>query len=166
MLIGISPQTEPSDALNLAMYGKKGARDWMSPPEKKAGLSNKIPAIGSVYNTAPSFDAQMPGAYPEGSMQNPVTHLGVFANGIKQQDSSDYDSDDLDDLLRANMESGLDMHGNPLQPGMQAQYNYVVNDPRKTDEEIRALLANIRPDEDLPKEDREGTPDAMAYPLV
>jgi hypothetical protein len=41
-----------------------------------------------------------------------------------------------------------------------------MNDPRKTNEEIKALIENIRPDEDLPAENREGTPEGLKYPLV
>ncbi|KAL8988484.1 MAG: hypothetical protein Q9177_002453 [Variospora cf. flavescens] len=44
--------------------------------------------------------------------------------------------------------------------------NYVANDPTKTTAEIKELLDNIRPDEDLPEENREDTPDAMVYPLM
>ncbi|KAL8783322.1 MAG: hypothetical protein Q9213_004697 [Squamulea squamosa] len=40
------------------------------------------------------------------------------------------------------------------------------NDPTKTLAELKELLNNIRPDEDLPPENREGTPDAMVYPLM
>ena len=46
------------------------------------------------------------------------------------------------------------------------RYNYLTNDPTKTSAEIKALLENIRPDEELPPENREGTPDAMTYPLL
>ncbi|KAL8723189.1 MAG: hypothetical protein Q9225_000455 [Loekoesia sp. 1 TL-2023] len=44
--------------------------------------------------------------------------------------------------------------------------NYLTNDPTKTTAEIKDLLENIRPDEELPIENREGTPDAMVYPLM
>ena len=44
--------------------------------------------------------------------------------------------------------------------------NYLTNDPTRTTAEIKSLLENIRPDEDLPPENREGTPDAMKYPLM
>lgn len=44
--------------------------------------------------------------------------------------------------------------------------NYLTNDPTRTSAEIKSLLENIRPDEDLPAENREGTPDAMTYPLM
>ncbi|KAL9601796.1 MAG: hypothetical protein Q9219_002286 [cf. Caloplaca sp. 3 TL-2023] len=43
--------------------------------------------------------------------------------------------------------------------------NYLTNDPTKTAAEIKDLLENIRPDEELPMENREGTPDALVYPL-
>lgn len=48
---------------------------------------------------------------------------------------------------------------------MQEQVGYIVNDPRKNAQEIQDLLENIRPDVDIPPEDREGTPDALVYPL-
>lgn len=44
--------------------------------------------------------------------------------------------------------------------------DYVRHDPTKTQDEIKALLENIRPDMEIPPEDREGTPDAMVYPLM
>ena len=44
--------------------------------------------------------------------------------------------------------------------------DYLSHDPTRTTEEIKSLLENIRPDEELPPENREGTPDAMTYPLM
>lgn len=44
--------------------------------------------------------------------------------------------------------------------------DYVRADPTKTVEEIQTLLENIRPDMDIPPEDREGTPEALVYPLL
>ncbi|KAL8903274.1 MAG: hypothetical protein Q9207_004043, partial [Kuettlingeria erythrocarpa] len=44
--------------------------------------------------------------------------------------------------------------------------NYLTNDPTRTKAEIQDLLENIRPDEDLPEENREDTPEAMVYPLM
>lgn len=46
------------------------------------------------------------------------------------------------------------------------RYDYLTNDPTRTAGEIKSLLENIRPDEDLPPQNREGTPDAMMYPLM
>ena len=56
--------------------------------------------------------------------------------------------------------------GPMLNPNVAEYYDYVTNDPTKTRDEIRSLLENIRPDSDLPKEGREGTPEAMKYPLM
>ncbi|KAL8867186.1 MAG: hypothetical protein Q9174_005822, partial [Haloplaca sp. 1 TL-2023] len=44
--------------------------------------------------------------------------------------------------------------------------DYLTNDPTRTTAEIKELLENIRPDEELPPENREGTPNAMVYPLM
>ena len=44
--------------------------------------------------------------------------------------------------------------------------DYVANDPTRTSAEIKCLLENIRPDEDLPPENREGTPEAMMFRLM
>ena len=46
------------------------------------------------------------------------------------------------------------------------RYDYLTNDPTRTTAEIRSLLENIRPDEELPPENREGTPEAMQYALM
>jgi SNF2 family DNA or RNA helicase len=42
----------------------------------------------------------------------------------------------------------------------------VTNDPTKTHEELKNLLANIRPDEEVEPENREGTPEAMKCTLM
>ncbi|OWP03759.1 hypothetical protein B2J93_7246 [Marssonina coronariae] len=49
--------------------------------------------------------------------------------------------------------------------GMQDQLEIPVNDPRRTAQEIQDLLENIRPDAELAPEDREGTPEGLAYAL-
>lgn len=54
----------------------------------------------------------------------------------------------------------------PLNHRMADELDYVMNDPRKTTQEIKELLENIRPDIELPPEDREGTPEGLKYPLV
>lgn len=56
--------------------------------------------------------------------------------------------------------------GFPTSSAAAAYYDYVTNDPTKTRDEIKSLLENIRPDMELPPENREGTPEAMKYPLM
>lgn len=48
----------------------------------------------------------------------------------------------------------------------QERVEYLSNDPTRTKAEIQSLLENIRPDEDLPPQNREGTPEAMTYALM
>ena len=126
-------------------------------------------AKGNGYSIGTAaFNANIPGAFPGGSMHKPAAYLGYQVDNADRhlyQDTTADGSDDGLDYLRSYMENGQDMHGNPLDARMQAQFNYVVNDPRKTEQEIKTLIANIRPDEDLPKENREGTPKELAYPL-
>lgn len=64
-----------------------------------------------------------------------------------------------------NFQNGTDMQGNPLNDRLLSYMNDIREDPRKNEEEIRDLLSNIRPDMDIPEEEREGTPEALRYPL-
>ena len=81
-------------------------------------------------------------------------------------------SDDLSPSRWAD--NAFALHGiNASDPANRQLYNqymdrvdYVTNDPTRTVAEIKSLLENIRPDEDLPPENREGTPEAMTYPLM
>ncbi|KAL2130227.1 hypothetical protein VTI74DRAFT_6724 [Chaetomium olivicolor] len=58
-----------------------------------------------------------------------------------------------------------DADGNPLDSRLANFLDDYVNDPRKTEEDIKQLLSNIRPDMEIPEEERGETPDAMKYPL-
>ncbi|CUS15134.1 unnamed protein product [Tuber aestivum] len=68
----------------------------------------------------------------------------------------------------------VDRDGNPLNDGWPSTYraeignyiNHIRNDPTKTSEQLKTLMANIRPDMEIPPENREGTPDDMTYPLM
>jgi len=51
-------------------------------------------------------------------------------------------------------------------PQINQYIDYVRHDPTKTVDEIKKLLENIRPDMDIPPENREGTPEALVYPLM
>lgn len=59
----------------------------------------------------------------------------------------------------------VDSFGRPLNDRLRSYVADLQDDPRKTEEEIKDLLANIRPDEEIPVEDRVGTPEALRYPL-
>lgn len=68
---------------------------------------------------------------------------------------------------RTNFDDGMyGQFNDALDDRIAHQLDYIINDPRKTNDEIKALIENIRPDEDLPVENREGTPEGLKYPLV
>lgn len=71
----------------------------------------------------------------------------------------------IDRTANIDYSSGLDMYGEPLDDRIRDYIHDVVDDPRKNEEEIRELLANIRPDMDIPQEDRGDDPVALRYPL-
>lgn len=122
----------------------------------------------------------MPGSFPSGTMQASGDHLGYTVNSIPTYGgynpsrpapgSQDYsNSVPFVDLIRRTGTQAYgamtDFFGRPMDEAMAGQVDYILNDPRKTNEEIKALLENIRPDLDLPAENREGTPTGLKYPL-
>lgn len=66
---------------------------------------------------------------------------------------------------RIDFENMLDGDGYPLSSRLVNFLDDYVNDPRKTEEEIQQLLSNIRPDMEIPEEERGETPEAMKYSL-
>lgn len=58
-----------------------------------------------------------------------------------------------------------DASGNPLDDRLTNYIFDVMDDPRKTAEEIQNLLDNIRPDMEIPAEERGETPEALKYSL-
>lgn len=64
-----------------------------------------------------------------------------------------------------NWDEGLDEFGSPLPDHVRSYIDDYMADPRKTDQQIKELLANISPDMDMTEEDREGTPEGLRYPL-
>lgn len=67
-----------------------------------------------------------------------------------------------DGALMLNENRPMPIHN----PQINQYIDYVRHDPTKTVDEIKKLLENIRPDMDIPPENREGTPEALVYPLM
>ncbi|KAI0008219.1 SNF2 family N-terminal domain-containing protein [Xylariaceae sp. FL0662B] len=62
-------------------------------------------------------------------------------------------------------ENGTDRFGNPLPQHVRNVVNGIMENAGSSEEEIRQLLASIRPDEELTSEDRDNTPEQLRYPL-
>lgn len=63
-----------------------------------------------------------------------------------------------------NYANGMDINGIPLDRRVMDIYDTPA-DPRQTEQELQELLKNISNDRDIPKDEREGTPIGLKYPL-
>jgi len=130
------------------------------PPGFPAYSKQPGASSSNVYRNSPSFGMIPGSAGPSGLRsilnQNPLSQILFQSTGY-------------------NVGSMVDVHGNPIDPRMSqldnalngrlAEISDYVHDPRRTTQEIQDLLENIRPDIEIPKEDREGTPDGLKYAL-
>lgn len=111
-----------------------------------------LPGFASVSQLA-SLDR--PGLLNNGSYFSDVDYLGgqpSLASTIHRANNIDFQ----------NM---TDLDGNPLNPRLANYLDDFVHNPVKTEEEIQQLLSNIRPDMEIPEEERGETPAGMKYPL-
>ena len=127
-------------------------------------------AANAAYSLLDNQINNYPGTTPAyGSSSLPYGGAGSSVNS-----SNFIDLDDYAPPYQNAVHSALSGHSinidDPLNRDLVDRYidrvNYLTNDPTRTTAEIKSLLENIRPDEDLPPENREGTPDAMKYPLM
>ncbi|KXJ93695.1 SNF2 family N-terminal domain-domain-containing protein [Microdochium bolleyi] len=118
-----------------------------------------------MYQSGAQFNSAgfpMGSQYPYGS--RPGSLVGGSANLFGQSMPNTLASI-IDRTSSFDYTNGLDMFGNPLDERIQGYIHDIVDDPRKNEEEIRELLANIRPDMDIPEEDRKDDPAGLRYPL-
>ncbi|KUJ08350.1 uncharacterized protein LY89DRAFT_711734 [Mollisia scopiformis] len=155
-------QTATGDALQMALFG--GLRkqpDWTN----GAPGSSQNPFTGKSEFVYPT-NLHTPAPGQGYTMSNLPVYGGGLANPSSAFGQPAPFFDPLDDLIShaGNNFDEISRHLN-LDPSMNGTLDYIMNDPRKTNQEIKNLLENIRPDEDLPPENREGTPDGLVYPL-
>ena len=142
-------------------YGN-GAANFVYPSATLGGLSRNY---GGMYPGYAGGDMQNGGLSLRHSLSN--VSGSIFGAGLLD---NPINIDQLDHSLglgggrQNDLTRGI--FNRPYDARMGEQIDYIMNDPRKTNEEIKALLENIRSDEELPAEDREGTPEGLVYPLV
>lgn len=132
------------------------------------GSSN---ALGGAWTSAQNLLNQGVGGYPNNNYGTGDRTASDTSTGPAVIDLDAYE--DQQSMLREFHQNRVrNMTQRPFGDSQEEldQYmdrvNYLANDPTKTTAEIKELLNNIRPDEELPPENREGTPDAMVYPLM
>ncbi|KAH6697470.1 SNF2 family domain-containing protein [Plectosphaerella plurivora] len=166
-----------------------GHNPWLVPtqPNNHASQPNWLQQVEDMQRS-------MPGGFPAGPSQVPSSaNFGGYISSDEDRDEPSHrrraaphpsqrpappcgpqppqrprPSAVQDAISRVNMfdfENMTDAFGNPLDPRIANYARDVADDPRMSKSDIDQLLANIRPDMDIPEEDRADTPAAMTYPL-
>jgi len=112
-----------------------------------------FPGYGGALNPS-LLDMNRPGYLHNGSYLTPGS--SSYGNSL---------SSVIGQTNGVSFDNFTDTYGNQLNPNLVNFLTDYVEDPRKTEEEIQNLLSNIRPDMDIPAEERGETPEALRYPL-
>ncbi|KAH8588528.1 SNF2 family N-terminal domain-containing protein [Bisporella sp. PMI_857] len=167
------PQNRDSSALQMAMFGNQPLPSWQmngSPMTSHPFGSMSGPLQGTMQHpfgatTVPVTGYDGTNVYnAAGFGSGPHSFNGSAFHNMQSVPSLDLTGIDNDDALAdgiANIRANMDMFSGS---GFD-QLDYIMNDPRKTNEEIKSLLENIKPDVDVSPESRDGTPDGLKYPL-
>lgn len=164
------------NAYGSAMTGGHNPSPWTHNAGLGQAIASAASAAKGTYNAAYSLAEQQLMGYNDFSSSaygNPYAY-GQMGTSLNPQVIPDSDLDYYglpQQSIVHNVLSGHSINANdPKNRELVDRYtdrvNYLTNDPTRTSAEIKSLLENIRPDEDLPAENREGTPDAMTYPLM
>lgn len=155
----------PFDYQSAAGYGGTSLSNnisaWPASPGSLQPYQSLSPDY-ELYSCFPSqYDTPLYGYGQTGTSSNPqVIHDNDFNfNTLPKQE-----------IVQNNLHGFSTNPDDPSNRELLERYtdpvNYHTNDPTRTSAEIKSLLENIRPDEDLPVENREGTPNEMTYPLM
>ncbi|KAF7955746.1 hypothetical protein EAE96_004670 [Botrytis aclada] len=117
-----------------------------------------------------SITGSMHSSHPQNSMHGPGSMFDIDAMSEHGMGPTNFNS------LRGTVSNGgnfPDVKSNlsflspsfAYTPQMTERMEHVINDPRKTEKEIKDLLENIKAEIEIPLEDREGTPEGLRYPL-
>ncbi|KAK4042477.1 P-loop containing nucleoside triphosphate hydrolase protein [Parachaetomium inaequale] len=154
---GTSDGLQSIPAIELARQtsmARQGGTPW--PPVGPIGSQLHLAGRGVLNGYSLALDANRPGFMTNGTYHIPpgpsLFPAPSLASTIGRVNGFDFNR-------------MTDVHGNPLNERLTNFLDDYVNDPRKTEEDIQQLLSNIRPDMDLPEEERGQTPAAMKYSL-
>lgn len=185
--MGVSPFSSPLPGINYApnISAAESARQAALSRQQgylpSSGFETTANGVGLPgFNSANGFADYVGDVFPMASLGNrpgtlnpgayaPLQTWGSNSNPCVAASSQVPPGGYLPNIINRTNDidwaNGLDAVGNPLSANLRSYYEDLHDDPRKTDQEIKDLLANIRPDEDIPEEDRIGTPEQLRYGL-
>lgn len=145
----VSGSSSSKDALQQALFGGQPKHEWMNvaqpqtngnfvyPQDKKNGQQIDLTGDFSL-NDVPEFDP----LFDESPDDDQLADIyAQAANGNSYDDLSVLDQQRMNSM------------------------GYVLRDPQNSAKELKELLENIKPDVDVPPEQREPTPVALVHPL-
>ncbi|PWY88357.1 hypothetical protein BO70DRAFT_427146 [Aspergillus heteromorphus CBS 117.55] len=147
----LQPNRHPLDRMNNGP-----GRSYIMPmPPSRPSLSSAMGRPGTTFS--PHVMSSTMARLNSGKDMLAQATRALFGDAGPYQGSSDYPSFDPDYVGQRNYDMAMnrlnDIYGS-------------AEDPKKTQEEIVKLLESIRPDSEISLKDREGTPDALKYPLL
>jgi hypothetical protein len=140
----------------------------------RPAMAGPSPFAVATSHFPPLVDLTLPGTMASGSygaVGNIGTNFytGSAAAAAAAGPSGSSSTNHLADLIgwtsNYDLTKMTDGFGNPLSSRLTSYIDDVVNDPRKTSQEIKELLSNIRPDMEIPEEERGQTPEGLRYGL-
>jgi SNF2 domain-containing protein len=151
-------QNTQDSSMNLQQFGQQagvffsGGMPW---------LPNQLPtqAQRQMFNNQAAY-------YNNGGYTGPAGFGHVVPPNLPQRQRNlppSFGSARGLDPLGAAINTISSLHNNNVSDN---RHDYLYSDPTRTTEEIRKLIENIRPDEELPPHMREGTPEEMQCVLL
>ncbi|RYP40567.1 hypothetical protein DL767_001567 [Monosporascus sp. MG133] len=160
--------------------GEFAGQDTLLLQDQQAAISNMInsgsnalpvPTQGLLSPFTPASQIwkrqslPRPGSLLNGSA-NPLNQGGhPYAPRYGQSSSGNSLSDIINRTNTYDYENGTDGFGNPLDQRVRDFVNGAIDSPGQDSEEIKRLIANIRPDADLTDDKGEGDPRGLKFPL-
>lgn len=150
----------------------------------QGSFMNSTPSINSAFNSSNNsmalqsqslsnpYAGSMHSAHPGTRMHSVGSNYTINSIPKYGKDQTIFNS--LQGSMTGNMGTFPDLEldfdsfnsSSTFTPEMTYKMEHVINDPRKTEKEIKDLLDNIKSDVEIPLEDRVGTPEGMKYGLV
>lgn len=155
--LSLQDRYDPFAGTDLPSLAASSSRFGPANPYPGPSFSHPLQSTASL--------ASRPGMLNSG-MYDPFAPWGVnHVPSLASQSAGNSLSDIISQTNNIDWANNLDALGRPLNDRLRSYYEDLQDDPRKTAEEIRELLETIRPDEEIPEEDRIGTPEGLRYPL-
>jgi SNF2 family DNA or RNA helicase len=138
--------------------------------DRRRGGPSIQPSWHDLYPPRSIGELDRPGYLTMGSSNPLKVPSSRIASGYSVYKSENPETGDrlgniIDRTNGYDYDSMTDGSGNPLDNRLSDYIHDVMADPRKTSEEIQNLLSNIRPDMEIPQEERGETPEALKYSL-